>query len=76
MRWRRPKIGQQRLRGRVAAVDAIGNADAVVGVASQDQAWEATDERLDTGDALQMAEMVLRHGLRVATDAQVGGVGK
>ncbi len=50
------------LRSVLAGADAIGNADAAIGVAGERQAGELLAEALDTVEAVEMADAILRHG--------------
>ena len=52
---------QDLLRSVLAGADAIGNADAAVGVAGERQTGELPAEALDTVEAVEMADAVLRH---------------
>jgi len=62
--------GQQRLRSRVTAVDAIGNAYPMIGVPGEDETWETLRQGLNTGHAVEVSDIILRHGLQVSGDAQ------
>ena len=57
-----------RCGGLFAAVDALGDADAVVGVAGEGQRGVAGGELFDAGDAVEVADVVLGHRARPAGD--------
>ena len=65
------EVGQQSLRRSGGALDAIRNADPVVGIAGQDKTWEVPCQCLNMGDALLMSDVVLGHGLWMTTDAAI-----
>ena len=48
--------------------NAIGNADAVIGIASQIQTRDRTRQFFDARDALFMTDRILRHRMRPAGD--------
>src|SRR5262245_14342175 len=54
--------GEETFGGLLAAVDAVGEADAPASVAGEREAWVSVERRLDLYDAVQMADQVLRHG--------------
>src|SRR5271165_7025310 len=55
-------------RGLAAETNAVGNADAVVGVAGEVNAGQHADALLDALHALLVADRVLRHGAAPAVD--------
>src|SRR5262245_1924845 len=57
------------LRGFFASMDAVGNADAVIGAPGKSEARKSADGRFDISNSLLMADVILRHGMRVAPDA-------
>src|SRR6187399_1850847 len=59
---KRQSGGEETLGSLLAAVDAVREADAAVGVAGERQAWVRVDGSLDLRDAIQVANPVLRHG--------------
>src|SRR5262249_24336265 len=64
-----PEVGQQALRCHLRTVDTIRDTHPVVGISGQGQAWETLHQGLDTCYAVEVADMVLRHGLLVSGDA-------
>src|ERR1700687_5956078 len=58
------------LRRQLAAVNAIGNADAAVGVTGKRQAGMTSDQGVDARHAFDMTDAILRHRLRMAMDAR------
>ena len=51
-------------------MDAIGNTYSVIGIPGQGQPWETLLQGLDAGYAGEVSDVVLRHGLRMADEAQ------
>jgi hypothetical protein len=47
--------------GRLATLNAMGDADAVIGIAGQRQTRQVIDDSLDPGDAFQVPQLILRH---------------
>src|SRR5262245_55803819 len=66
---RGPEVYQQALRCHLRTVNTIRNAHPVVGIPGQCQARETLPQCLDTCHAVEVANMVLRHGLLVSGDA-------
>ena len=66
--------GGQFLRGLATKADAVGDADAVVGIADEAQAGKNGNARGDARDALLVADGVLRHGAAPARDLRVFGL--
>src|SRR5262249_41950001 len=58
------------LRGLFAGADTIGDADAVVGVAGKSEAGKRADGRFDISNSLLMADVILRHGVRMAPETR------
>ena len=56
------------LGGGLAAGDALGDADAAIGVAGERECGNAGDKLLDAGNSVQVADVVLRHRARPAGD--------
>src|SRR5262245_37792519 len=63
---RGPEVCQQALRCHLRTVNTIRNAHPVVGIPGQCQARETLPQCLDTCHAVEVANMVLRHGLLVS----------
>jgi hypothetical protein len=59
---------RQFLCGFAAEADAIGNANAVVGVSGKPQAWEVRNARGDAGGSFLVADRVLSHGTAPSRD--------
>ena len=70
-----PHSGNQFLCGFAAEADAVGNADAVVGVAGEAQAGQRGKSRIDAGHAVFVADGILRHGATPARNLHVFGLG-
>src|SRR4051812_16751795 len=69
--WR----GEDPLRGLLAFADAVGDADAVVGVAGEGEGGDLRGESFDAGDAVEVSDVVLGHRLLPAEDAGEEGRG-
>ena len=70
-RWRRIgcEVCQQGLCCRLRTVDAIGNAHPMIGIPGEDETWETLYQGLNPCHAVEVSDMVLRHGLQVSGDA-------
>lgn len=65
-----------RLGRQMPAVDAIGDADTMVGVPGQYQTRMPANQRLDAGYVLHMPDVILRHGSCVTADATILGLAR
>jgi hypothetical protein len=68
-------VGEDLGRGGLGSGDAGGDADPVVGGARHGQAWLCPDRLPDSGDALEVADVVLRQPAAPPGDAAIGGGG-
>src|SRR5215510_14598531 len=63
------KLTYERLCRIFSGMDAVGYADAVIGAAGKREAGKRADGSFDISNPLLMADVRLRHGIRVAPDA-------